>query len=141
MNVPFAVLADYCNISIEGKLNVMGVFDILHSPAFPCVHPAMQLVMSFEFPLAEQGKETPVEVQLMDDDGRVMFKLGTTITPKVGEKAAPGDPIRVNHVVVLNNLRFEKPGGYQFAILVRDDEKAVVRLAVRELASPPRAMA
>ena len=130
MEVTLAVLADYCNVSSEGKLNVMGIFDVLRSPRFPCTHPAMQLVMTFEFPSTELGRETPVEVQLIDTDGRKLWELPTTVIPTRAAAEESVEPFRVNQVVLVQNLTFQKPGDYEFAILVRGEEKRRVRLEV-----------
>lgn len=45
MQVPLAVLADYANVTADGKLNIMGIFDIIYAPQVSFVHPQMQLVM------------------------------------------------------------------------------------------------
>jgi hypothetical protein len=39
MHISFAVFADGANLSQEGKLNVLGVFDALAVGGFPAVHP------------------------------------------------------------------------------------------------------
>lgn len=45
MHVSFALFADAANISQEGKLNVLGVFDALHIAQLPAVHPRATLVV------------------------------------------------------------------------------------------------
>jgi len=52
MEVVLAVLADYANVSQEGKLNIMGIFDIISSEKFPTFHPEMKLVVQFEASIA-----------------------------------------------------------------------------------------
>ena len=133
MDIRLAVVADYCNISAEGKLNVMGIFDVVHAARFPVMLPAVQLVMTLEFPVAEQNREVPVEVQLIDADGKQLWQVNSQMTPKAAQGMPPGEPVKVNHVIAINNLRFEKPGEYSFAILVRGDQKSAVRLRVNQL--------
>ena len=48
MRVALGVLADYANVSAEGKLNIMGVFQIVNAVQFPHVHPQMHLVLTEE---------------------------------------------------------------------------------------------
>ena len=48
MHVKVALLADYSNVSREGKLNILGIFDTIYAPTFPTTHPHMQLVIRFE---------------------------------------------------------------------------------------------
>ena len=45
MNVSFALFADAANISREGKLNILGVFDAIQVGALPAVHPRANLVV------------------------------------------------------------------------------------------------
>ena len=127
MEVTLAVLADYSNVSAEGKLNVLGIFDAIYASTFPVTHPMMHLVMSFEFHLAEESIEKPLEIQLRDEDGKKLLGLSGTITPKGGR---PGEPTKTNHVVAVNNIKFDKPGTYQFSILVGGEVKRDVSLRV-----------
>ncbi len=45
MYCSFALFADAANLSQEGKLNVLGVFDALHVASIPAVHPRATLVV------------------------------------------------------------------------------------------------
>lgn len=45
MHLSFALFADAANISQEGKLNILGVFDALQVGALPAVHPRATLVV------------------------------------------------------------------------------------------------
>ncbi|MFP5355722.1 MAG: DUF6941 family protein, partial [Gemmatimonadota bacterium] len=43
MHVSFALFADAANISQEGKLNILGVFDAVQVGQLPAVHPRAHL--------------------------------------------------------------------------------------------------
>src|ERR1700748_2256863 len=45
MHVAFALFADAANLSQEGKLNILGVFDALQVAALPAIHPRAHLVV------------------------------------------------------------------------------------------------
>ena len=45
MHVSFALFADAANISREGKLNILGVFDAIQVGTLPAVHPRAHLVV------------------------------------------------------------------------------------------------
>ena len=45
MHISFALFADAANLSQEGKLNILGVFDALQVGALPAVHPRATLVV------------------------------------------------------------------------------------------------
>ena len=45
MHVAFALFADAANLSQEGKLNILGVFDALQVGTLPALHPRATLVV------------------------------------------------------------------------------------------------
>lgn len=130
MEVTLALLADYANVSREGKLNIMGIFDVIHALSFPARHPQMQLVMRFESDAAEAGTTKDVEVQLIDEDGKKLMSISGQIT--LG-KGRPGEPIATNQILTLNNMGFEKPGNYEFKILIQEEVRETVRLKVVQM--------
>ena len=67
MKIPMAFLADEANISQEGKLNVLGIFDRIAAAEFPVVHPRM--VFAFR-------------VQADFGDGGVAFMAQPQIPPR-----------------------------------------------------------
>ncbi len=135
MRVTLAVLADYANITREGKLNILGIFDVIHVQNFPVTHPQMQLVMRFEADISEAGKTKKSEIQLMDDDGKRLFVLGGEFTFGPGQ---PGEVMGSNQILTINMMKFESPGNYEFKILINDELKAEVPLKVVKHNSPAR---
>jgi hypothetical protein len=135
MEVTLAVLADGANVSQDGKLNILGVFNALGATMFPVMHPQMYLVLRFEATRAEEGKTKKVEIQLADSDGTKLFAIGSNLMVPPG---APGQPIRMNHILAMNGVRFPKAGDYVFNILVGDDQKAAVDLRIVEAKLEPR---
>jgi len=134
MDVTLALLADAANVSQDGKLNIMGIFNALGAQQFPVVHPQMALVLRFEASRAEEGKQRQVELQLANSDGAKLFKIGAQLMVPTG--SPPGQPIRLNHILMLNNVQFEKAGDYMFSVLVNDDEKASIDLKIVEVKQP-----
>jgi len=98
------------------------------------VHPQMALVVRFEATRAEEGKTRQVELQLSDSDGKKMFKIDAQLLVPAGTPA--GTPIRLNHILMLNNIQFPKPGDYMFSILIGDDQKASIDLKLVEVRQP-----
>ena len=56
MDVTLAVLADHANVSDQGKLNILGIFDRILASNFPAVHPQLHPVLRFSASPAERGK-------------------------------------------------------------------------------------
>src|ERR1019366_2602757 len=55
MHISFAVFADGANLSQEGKLNVLGVFDALHVGGFPSLHPRTHFVVRLKGNMDDVG--------------------------------------------------------------------------------------
>ena len=113
MKIPLAVLADAANVSLEGKLNIFGIFNRIWAGSFPAHHPQMQLVLGFEADSSESETEKRLEIQLMDADGKKLGGIsGTFKVPK----GTAGYPILVNHIHSLSGVTFPKAGDYAFKI-------------------------
>jgi len=129
VQVTLALLADYANVSREGKLNILGIFDKIYAQSVPAVHPQMQLVMTLEADRGDAEKEHRTEIELIDADGAKLFSIVGNL--KFGPPP-PGEHMRLNHVIQLNNLRFEHFGSYDFKILVNKEVRKSVSLSVVE---------
>ena len=133
MKITLAVLADYANITREGKLNILGIFDVIHAQDFPMTHPQMQLVMRFEADVAEEGKTKKLEIKLMDDDGKTLFVLNGGFTLGQGQA---GEAMISNQILTINMMKFDNPGNHEFKILINDELKAEVPLKVIRYTPP-----
>ena len=58
MHVSFALFADAANISQEGKLNILGVFDALQVQQLPAVHPRATMVVRLKALPDDVGRHT-----------------------------------------------------------------------------------
>jgi len=127
MEIPLAVVADAANTSVEGKLNIFGIFNRITAASFPAVHPQMLLVIVLQADSSESGQEKSVEVQLVDSDGQKLFLLRGNITVPRGKS---GYPIIINHLFHLAQVKFPKPGDYEFKILINEDPKRSISFLV-----------
>jgi hypothetical protein len=134
LKVRLAALADYSNTSREGKLNILGVFDIIHCLEFPAVHNEMQLVMRFEADVTERGQQKEVEVRLIDDHGEELLRLGGHLSVPTVE---PGEFIISNQVLVFQGITFPRPGDYQFDIYIEGIKTAGTPLKVVQMHTGP----
>lgn len=55
MYVAFALLADAANVAVDGKLNILGVFDAVHAASLPAVHPRVHLVVRLKAQPSDAG--------------------------------------------------------------------------------------
>jgi hypothetical protein len=130
MEVPLAVLADAANVSVEGKLNIFGIFNNISAGNFPALHPHMKLVVAFEADRAEAEKLKDVEIHLQDSDGKDLLMIRGQFTVP---KGTPGKTIRINHAFPLSGIVFPKPDEYSFKILVNGETKETVPFTVSPL--------
>ena len=134
MDVTLALLADYANVTREGKLNVMGIFSDINAPIFPWVHPQMQLVLDLEAGAAEWDTQKKVEIKLLDEDANTILAIGADVKVPRGQ---PGRRVHVNSILTLGNIKFNKSGDYEFAILIGGETKKEIPLRVNQVSPPP----
>lgn len=112
-----ALLADEANVSQEGKLNVLGVFDRIAASTFPTAHPKMVFVFRVQAEYDDTGRHFAVRVRLMDEDGAAIFEAsGNIVAPQV----APGEFVTANQLFNLVGTQFPRPGSYKFVVNVGD---------------------
>jgi hypothetical protein len=130
MDVNLAVVADYANVSQDGKLNIMGIFQEVAPPFLPFPLPQMYLVVSFVAGPAEFNSVKNIRVALLDSDGKELLAFEGQVQvpkpPKSGRRAF------INQVVGLNGVKFERPGDYEFSILIGGETRGTVPLHVNE---------
>lgn len=129
MQIRIAALADYTNITQNGKLNILGIFSQIHASSAPVVHSQMQFVVQFAFEPDETGARN-IRIILQDADGKQVLAVeGIANIPK---PAGP-DPVIFNQVILLQNVLFPHFGSYEFAIEV-DDEPLPIKVPVDVIA-------
>jgi hypothetical protein len=112
-----AVLADEANVSQEGKLNLMGIFDRIAAAEFPVVHPKMVYAFRVEADFGDGGRAFPVTVSMEDEDGNALFQAeGEMMAPTV----PPGEFTTANQLFALVGVQFPHPGIYRFVVRVGD---------------------
>jgi len=133
MEVKFAALADYANITREGKLNVLGIFDVINTSNFPVRLPTFYVVVSYAAGAAEFGSDKDVEIVLCDEDGNDLFRAKQVL--HVTRPKRSGTLFTTNQIAGIVGFPFKKPGDYQFSILVNNEEKKTLSLLVNEVKS------
>ena len=130
VEVTVAVLADYANVSQDGKLNIMGIFQEINPPVLPFALPQMYLVLSFSAGPAEVGSVRNIRIPLLHTDGEEIFSLQAQM--QVPKAKRSGSRAYINEAIGLAGLKFAQAGDYAFHVLIGDDEKASVPLHVNE---------
>ncbi|MGI9091519.1 MAG: DUF6941 family protein, partial [Gemmatimonadaceae bacterium] len=83
MHISFAVFADAANLSQEGKLNVLGIFDALHVSGFPSLHPRAHFVVRLKGSSSDVGAHqlafhwtNPHDTELWTSAGDLQVEVG-----------------------------------------------------------------
>ena len=130
------LVADYANITREGKLNVMGIFNDIYAQTFPARHSSMHLVAKLGAELGEYGQTRDFTVKLLDADANPIFDLAGQFQVPTGRQ---GRKPEVNLILELKDIVFPKEGTYQFVLLVDKDHKGELSLYVNRLDVPKAA--
>lgn len=130
MDAVLAVAADYANVSSDGKLNIMGIFQEITPMAFPAHVPQMYLVISWDAGPAEFGSHKRVGITYMGPDPNQKVELDTQVV--VPEAARPGERAIFHQILDIKGLPILGPGPHALYVLSVGEEKARVPLYVRE---------
>jgi hypothetical protein len=126
MQVTLALLADYANVTAEGKLNILGIFDRITVQELPAVHTQMHLVLRLEASTADQNRSHNVEIRLQDPEGRSLLDVRGDLVPH----GVPGRPSATNQILAFNNVQLATAGVHAFVVSVDGSLRAEVPLVV-----------
>jgi hypothetical protein len=130
-----AVLADEANVSQEGKLNLLGIFDRIAAAEFPVVHPKMVFAFRVEAEYGDAGRTFPVRVSMEDEDGTALFQAeGEIMAPTV----PPGEFSTANQIFAMVGVQFPTPGMYRFLVRVGDTARAEAPFLVQHTSHDPQ---
>lgn len=90
----------------------------------------MHLAVFFEANVAEVGTQKSIQVRLQEEDGEVV--LSTTHVHVVPLAPRRGTQPSFNLIFPFVDILFEKPGHYEFVVLVREDAKATLPIYANE---------
>ena len=127
MQVTFALFADAANLSQEGKLNVLGVFDALQVGTIPAVHPRAHLVVHLKGTSMDVGPHT-VTLRWLNPEGSELWS-------STGDLNVGPPPTGVSEMdlplIAQIDLPIDAAGGYTMSIALDDAPTASVPVQVR----------
>lgn len=127
MQVSFAVFADAANLSQEGKLNVLGVFDALQVGAMPSVHPRAHLVVHLKGGLKDVGRHT-VTLRWINPQGSELWN--STGELNVGQPPSGVTEMDLPLIAQID-LPIDSAGAYRMTVSLDDRQSAEVPVQVR----------
>ena len=127
MQVAFAVFADAANLSQEGKLNVLGVFDALQVGTLPAVHPRAHLVVHLKGSPADVGRHT-VTLRWVNPSGNELWTSSGELN--VGQPPAGVTEMDLPLIAQID-LPIDAAGGYHMTVSLDEHPSAQVPVQVR----------
>ena len=126
MHVSFALFADAANISQEGKLNILGVFDAVQAGTLPTVHRRATLVVHLKGDGRDVGHHK-LTLRWLSPSGQELWvshgDLDVQASPNNGAMDLP--------VLAAVDLPLDQPGGFTMHVAIDDGPAAAVPLHVR----------
>ena len=129
MHVQFALFADAANVSQEGKLNILGVFDALHVGQMPALHPRATFVVRLKAVPEDEGSHG-VSLEWVNPVGDMLWSSRGEL--EVGTPPNGSDGIDVPLLAVID-LPLDQPGIYTMIVSVDDTEAARTALHVNQI--------
>jgi len=125
MQIEAFLLCDAATDS-QGKLNLLGAFDVIGAVTFPVTHPACTVVARMRFQRIEKGAHQVV-IHFVDEDGQfVIPPFNGNIDLQIGGEDRSAT---VNMIINLQGLTFKHAGEYTVALAI--DGREAVRLPLR----------
>jgi hypothetical protein len=129
MHVQFALFADAANVSQEGKLNILGVFDALHVGQLPAIHPRATYVVRVKAVAEDEGPHG-VSLEWVNPNGELLWSSRGELMVAAPLEGADG--IDVPLLAVLD-LPLDVPGIYTMLVAIDDTEAARNSLHVNQV--------
>ena len=138
MKIPFAHLCDYATVSQEGKLSILGIFTNINVATLPATHPQMYLAFDMEMRAVEANRQMEIEIHLVDADGEKLFAMKGSGQLRAPESATPkpGVSERASQIMVMNGIRFKRPGAHEINIFLNDRLAYTVSFKITRLEPP-----
>ena len=132
MHIAFALFADAANLSQEGKLNILGVFDAVQVGALPSIHPRATVVVRLKGTPADAGQHLLAM--------RWVNPRGDELWSSKGQVDVGAPPMGVAEMdlplIASLDLPLDAAGIYVLRLLLDDEVRAELQLVVRSAASP-----
>ncbi len=132
MHVSFALFADAANLSQEGKLNILGVFDAVHVGQFPALHPRGTFVVRLKAEAPDIGTHE-MTLRWINPRGNELWSSSAELVIN----AAPGQTGEMDMPIIVQlDLPLDVVGDYLMHIELDGVRHASAALHVRGGAPP-----
>lgn len=135
MKLSTFLLADHAE-AVNGKLYVVGgAWNSIAASQFPTAHNHLSVGAVIHVPWESTNQAHTMELRIVDADGAPIIPEPLQGQFETGRPPGmrAGDEHLVAMVFNFNGLVFERPGAYEFHLLVDGDEMGLLRFSVMKL--------
>jgi hypothetical protein len=126
MHISFAVFADAANLSQEGKLNILGVFDAVQVAGLPTIHPRTHFVVRLKADGDDVGQHKLTFRWLSPFDEELWSSSG-----EMSVAAAPNPLFELDlPIIAVVDLPLNVTGQYSMQVTLDGEPTATARLLV-----------
>jgi hypothetical protein len=110
MKLHYALLCDYAFLSVDKKVNIIGVFETINARQFPVVHPRFVIVGS----ISPSKNKFKMSLNIVDESGSEILQDLQEREVNLPKENANN----FNFIVEVINANFAKPGNYKVEIKI-----------------------
>lgn len=129
MRLRYALVADYANVTGDGKPNVAGITDRLYAYQFPAVHRELYVVNGIETDNDDEETTQEILVTVIDPDGKGLAEIR-------GQLEINGPKQTFHQLHCIRDLTFAAPGNYQVNIYYNGQQVAEYGIELVQLTPP-----
>lgn len=132
MNIETFLLCDAATDS-QGKLNILGAFDVIYSKLIPVIHPQCAVALRLRLKRAEQGKHT-FNVHFIGADGKYIIpQLDGDFDIKINDERDSSGA--VNIILNVQGVKLEQFGEYAISLFIDGKEVTSLPFFVKQAIS------
>jgi hypothetical protein len=109
MKLLYVLLADHAFLSVDKKVNIIGIFETINAAKFPITHPKFVVIGS----IIPDKTNFKLSVNLTDDNGK---SLMNNVNEKEINLPTEGGNRNFNFIIEMINPSFPQAGEYKVAI-------------------------
>ncbi len=116
MEIDLAVLADAANVTVEGKINIIGVFRNFLAPTLPVTIPLFYIAVTLTLTEVELGGSHQLEIHFRNANQEITTQVGTSVFMVQPQKDY-NYPM-INLLTRVANLQVAEYGLYFFELII-----------------------